>query len=628
MQTDYIRQAEAQSRGRWFSLDVDSAHSYDQIALSLDYRVEDALVPMTGHAYLTLVGRSAMSQISLDAHAMTISQVSEHGSPLPFSLSNDTLYVTRTVQPNDTVTLDIEVSVPARTNSYGLNYATARAHHAYTFAEPYGARWWFPCFDQPFDKFNEVTTAVNMPDNWNLASNGALIETTYPSSGRKRQVYHHSHPISTYLVVVTAGDYTRRYETVNNVEFRYFAFPVDSANAAYDWGRTPLMVQVYDSLFGPYPFEQYGMAEAAFGGGMEHQTFTTIDQNWITGNRAAEGGVAHELSHQWFGDHLTCVDFRNIWLNEGFATYCASLFYEATGSEALFDTLMSNSERYYFYEDRNVLRYAIYNPPPQVLFGTVEYDKGGWVLHMLRRQVLGDSLFFAGMRHYVAVHGGGTVNTEDFIQAMNDVSGQDLHWFFDQWVYHAGHPAIEYTIQTGSPASRDVSVFVHQTQYNPSTQTPYFRFPLMLNVHLTSGQTVTRPYWFNAQEFQTVTDSFPADVQSADLLPFQDVLFEGTPVNVPSFPPVTADRFELGAVYPNPFNSVARIPYELARTGNVKIEIYDVLGRLVQTLRPGTVAAGRHEAVYTATPGMASGVYLIALESSGSRRVTKALFLK
>ncbi len=627
-QVDPYRESEVRNRHRWFSLDVDSVHSYDQVALYLDYRVEDALVPMTGHANLTIVGRQAQVQIAMNAESLTVEQVSEHSSPLPFSVQNDTLYITRVLQPGDTATLDIQVSVPARSRSVGLNYSTDRAHHVYTIAEPYGSRRWYPCFDQPFDKFNEVTVAVDMPDYWSLASNGELIQRSYPSAGRKREVYHHAHPISTYLVMIAAGDYDRQYVSVNGVEFRYFAYPADFSNALYDWERTPLMVAVYDSLFGPYPFEQYGMVETALGGAMEHQTFTTIDQNWVNGTRSAEGGVAHELSHQWFGDNLTCVDFRNIWLNEGFATYCAALFYESVSGETVFQNLLMNSANVYYWEDRNYLRYAMYDPPDSIMFGSVEYDKGGWVLHMLRAQLLGDSVFFAGMRHYVAVHAAGTVNTEDFIQAMNDVSGQDLHWFFDQWVYHAGHPDIEYTIQTGTPTSRDVTTFVHQTQFNPTTRTPYFRFPLSMDMHTADGGTTTRLFWFNAQEYQSVTESFGADVQMATLSAFQPLLFIGTPVSVPPSPPAAVSEFELGPVYPNPFNSTARIPFELARTGNVTIEIHDVIGRHVQTIAAGTMSAGKHEIVYTAKPGMASGVYLIALEAGDSRRITKVIFLK
>jgi len=625
---DKIRQSEAERRQRWFSLDADSTHSYDQIALSLDFRVEDALVATTGHEYLTIVGREPETQIPINAESINIEEVSEHGVTLPFNVTNDTLYVTRNLPPGDTTTFDIQLSIPPRTHDIGLNFTTERDHHVYTVGEPYGNRRWFPSFDQPFDKFNEVTVAVDMPDNWSLASNGELMERSYPSAGRKREVYHHSHPISTYLVMMAAGNYDRQYVVDNGVEFRYFAFPADFQNALYLWERTPLMVAVFDSLFGPYPFEQYGMVEAAIGGAMEHQTFTTFDQTWVDGTRTQENVVAHELSHQWFGDDLTCVDFRNIWLNEGFATYCSWLFYEATISESYFDTLMINTANNYYWEDQNRLRYTMYDPPPDWTFGGVEYYKGAYVLHMLRRQLLGDSVFFAGMRHYIALHAGGNVSTEDFVQAMDDVSGQDLHWFFDQWVYHAGHPAIEYAIESHQPLSSDVTVFVHQTQFDPSTATPYFRFPLSVDVHLADGGTTTRLFWFNAQEYQSVTQSFPADVQSADLSPLQNLLYTGTPVSVPPLPHPGVADFALGALYPNPFNSTARIPFELAKTGDVQIEIYDLTGRHVLTLNEGRYPAGAHEVTFTAGPAMSSGVYLFSLESGGSRRTTKAVFLK
>ena len=211
---------------------------------------------------------------------------------------------------------------------------------------------------------------------------------------------------------------------------------------------------------------------------------------------------------------------------------------------------------------------------------------------------------------------------------MDDVGGEDMHWFFDQWVYHAGHPGIEYTVQVGTPTSQDVTVFVHQTQYNPATHTPYFRFPLSLDVNLGPCGTSPVSFWFNAQEYQSVTQSFRADVVSADLTPFQNLLYAGTAVSVAPQPPAIAGKFELGAVYPNPFNSVARVPFKLARSGDVQIRIFDLLGRNVQTLSEAKMSAGRHEAVFSPIPAMASGVYLISLESGGNRSVTKAMFLK
>ena len=325
---DLVRKTELHDLNRWRSLDADSSHSYDMLELELDYRVENAAVPATGVASLIIAALEQMSIIPFNAEDLQITAVHELGTPLTFFHQNDTVYVERAIVPGDTITLDFTLSVPVIANNSDVGYHVAW-NHAYTFTEPYGSRRWFPCFDQPFDKFNRATLAVNMPDWWSLAANGSRVETSFPEAGRKREVYVHDHPISTYLVMICAGEYSEHHESVNGVEYRYFAFPEDSLAAAYDWERTPQMVELFNGLFGNYPFAEYGMVQAAIfngWGAMEHQTFTTYGFNLVDSMRTFEYIVAHELAHMWFGDALSPVDFRNMWLNEGFATYGDALW--------------------------------------------------------------------------------------------------------------------------------------------------------------------------------------------------------------------------------------------------------------------------------------------------------------
>jgi aminopeptidase N len=618
--TEFIRRFEAENpRGRTH-LDQDSTHSYDMLALSVDYQVETTYTPATGWVYLTLVGRATQAQIVLNAPIIAVSAVNVGDQALVFAQHDDSLYITYPLTPNDTVTLEMHCSAPVQNGSQALGYHVAQ-NHVFTFAEPYGARNWYPCFDQPFDKFNEVTVAVNMPDVWTLASNGERVETTYPTAGRKREVYHHNHPISTYLVMLAAGRFSQEYHTVNGVTYRYFALPGDSLRASVDWQRTPDMVRVYTQDFGPYPFESYGMVQANIMGGwgaMEHQTFTTYGNHLVDGTGYFEPVVAHELAHMWFGDHLTCVDFRNIWLNEGFATYCAALYYQAADGEQVFQSQMIQSAHNYFSEDAQ-FRYAIYNPPDAYIFGNVEYDKGGWVLHMLREQLLGDSLFFRAMRAYNQRFANGTVSTEDFISVVNETAGQNLRWFFDQWVYQAGHPEIQIWLQPGVPMASQVSIRVRQIQ----TNAPIFRMPLLLTVTLPS-ETVQQQVWFDQQD-QTNVLSFAGNVQSATLSPNQPLLYaQWDAAQEPEVP----HSFVLGEVYPNPFNSVARLPLELNTESHVRAEVFDVNGRHVLTLADERMTAGKHELTFAAGPTMASGVYLIHVELGGLKKTVKALLLR
>jgi aminopeptidase N len=619
---DLIRSFESRQRDRWLSLDADSSHSYDMISLSLDYRVESQAVPMTGWETLTLVGRESQPQILLNAEGVQVLHVNEYDAALPYVVVNDTLYVTRALADGDTVTLDIEVSAPVIPGPYDLGYHVADGH-VYTFSEPFGARRWYPCWDQPFDKLNHITIAVNMPDAWWLASNGELTETTYPEPGRKRQVYHHDDPISTYLVMLCAGDYARQIETVGGVEYRYFTMRADSADAAYDWERTPLMVAEFAEHFGDYPFDQYGMVQADImngWGAMEHQTFTTWGRHLVDGTRRFESVVAHELAHMWFGDALSPVDFRNIWLNEGFATYLSALFYDFVDEEDIFNNLMAQFAQQYYSEDSQ-FRYAVYDPPPEYMFGSVEYEKAGWILHMLREQLLGDSLFFAAMHDYKETFQYGLVNTEDFIAKVNEAAGEDLHWFFDQWIYQAGHPVIYIDIRPRTPNPEDVTVRIAQVQ----TNAPIFRFPLLIDVRTSEG-TVTRQFWFNHQVDSSV-EHFSTNVLSASLNANQPLLFIISPSPAVEQPAMVKE-FELGSVYPNPFNSAARVPFTLQSPAQVRLQAFDLLGRCVGTLCEGRLSAGTHEAVFLPDPVVASGIYWICLEANGSRMLTKAVLLK
>lgn len=621
-QTEFIRLMESGRHQPAGSLDADSAHSYDMISLSLDYRVEPLGQPLTGWAAIRLVARENLTLIPLNAQGMTVLGVNVFDQALPFTHVHDTLYVNYAMQIGDSVTLDIHLSVPSEAQPGGIGFHS-EADHAYTFSEPYGARRWMPCFDQPFDKFNEITVAVNMPAGWWLASNGSLIETTYPSAGRKREVYYHDHPISTYLVMLAAGPYARRFETVNGVLYRYFAFPQDSAAAAYDWQRTPLMTSLYDSLFGDYPFEQYGMVQTDIMGGwgaMEHQTFTTVGDSLVDGQRTYEGVVAHELAHMWFGDAVTCVDFRNIWLNEGFASYATALFYQATEGQDALEAIMESMSRTYL-ESSNLHTVPIYDPPLNLMFSANEYEKAAWVLHMLREQLLGDSLFFVALRSYFSEFSGGWANTEDFISVVNQTVGEDLHWFFTRWIYQPGHPIVVFNIIPSSPTPRDVTISITQMP----VAGPLFRFPLRVEV-ATAERVFSQLVWFD-QATQLEVVSFPSDVLWALPSAYQPVLGEFRIAGADEQPEIARD-FSLGPVYPNPFNSTARIPFVLTAAGRAVVRVYDINGRLVKTLTDARFSPGRHEVEFSAEAALSSGLYLVTLESGSQRRIAKALLVK
>ncbi len=615
----------AKSTERWIhaSLDAESLHTYDQLDLQLTIRVENGDFPLSGTAELTLVSREALTDIPLNAEGLEITAVRVDGLETPYMHAEDTLHVMFNVPIEDTITIAVDYSAAPNPDWNDSGFQTGW-EQAYTFSEPYGARRWYPCWDQPSDKFNHVRITVNMPEPWTLAANGSLENTEHPETGRIEQTYEHDLPISTYLVHFAAGNFSNQVFAEGGVQYRYFAWPrSDSAQAAYDFERTPQMVSLFSNLFGDYPFEQYGMVMTDIFGGwgaMEHQTFTTYGFNLVDSARTFEGIVAHELAHQWFGDHLSPVDFRNMWLNEGFATYGDVLWAEhLNGDNGLNDAMRTLANACINEENNFPPSYPVYDPPADRLFGVNVYYKGAWVLHMLRKQILGDSLFFAVMQDYVATFGGGNVDTDDFINVTNEhYDGPDVNWFFDQWVYGLGIPAIEVTFIL-EPEEEHLQVIIHQTQ-----STGYFHFPII--VEQGDQPNIERlTLWTNNTEWSEwpiVLRSMNVHLAEDQIALFDGVVLDATPREE------LPNEFTVSPAYPNPFNPSITIPLSLNVRANVELTLFDVTGRIVATIFKGELGAGKHSLNYQAPATLAAGVYLLRASNGTEVRTQKVLLLK
>jgi len=246
----------------------------------------------------------------------------------------------------------------------------------------------------------------------------------------------------------------------------------------------PAMVTTFSGLWAPYPFDKYGQATVdPFGaGGMEHQTMTTLRLQLLRGDRTYEYVWAHELAHQWWGDWVTCVDFRDIWLNEGFASYAEAEWEGRFYGQAKYDSTIAGHMADALAADAS-FRYAIYDPPTAYTFGTTIYHKGSAVLHMLRR-IIGDAAFYQGLQLYGTRNAYGNGTTRDVQHAMEDASGQPLDWFFDEWVFAAGIPTYTWwwrgdaVYGAPSPGQTDVTLFVQQTQ----ASAPLYEMPITFRI--------------------------------------------------------------------------------------------------------------------------------------------------
>jgi len=621
---EWLRQFKSAGEPVWRAahLDADSVHEYDVLSYDLDLAIELDPLPLEGVAQVVVRIRDALDTLWLHAQDLTIDDVTTSQGDRTYVQHDDLLGIAGPWYPDDTVTYSITYSAPVVENhrDTGFHYGWSLA---YTFSEPHGARRWFPCFDEPFDKAARTRLAVEMPEGWHLASNGSLDSISTPAPGRVRECYGNDDPICTYLVSLAVAPYARWYDDLPaGGQVRYFTLPHDSAAAAFDWARTPQMIEQYSEQFGPYPFRDYGMVETDlfYGwGAMEHQTFTAMGRRLIDSARTYEGIVAHELAHQWFGDALSPIDFRYIWLNEGFATYGNALWTETTGDSLALEHYMIEIAHVYFAED-NIIRYPLFDPPEDYLFGSTIYLKGAWILHMLRRQVLGDSLFFETLRTYTSRHLYGNVDIDDFEDVCEDVYGENLHWFFDQWVYQAGFPVLDISVEVGDAS---VAVTVTQQQENAPWA---FRIPVTVDV-VTADSLAHYAIWFDERE-ETQTIYPPSLVLDASLATYQPLLYQGTGADSPPTEAPLPFEISLGQNWPNPFNSSTTFPLTLSKATTVELVLYNLLGQRVLTVAQFPAAPGTHAIRFETPPFLSTGVYFAIARAGDFTAGRKIILLK
>ncbi len=357
-------------------------------------------------------------------------------------------------------------------------------------SQPWSSHSWWPCKDVPGDKAL-VSLAVTVPDGLRAVSNGALLGQDSPGPGLARFRWREAYPLPPYLVGLAISDYESWYETCEPaggpvVPLEFHVFPVDRERAEHDLAPTCDMLHFMTSLAGPYPFagEKYGQVEIKWFGAMEHQTASSISQLMLTGDGRFETVVIHELAHHWYGDNLTPARWEDIWLNEGFARYCEALWLEhSRGAEAYRA----------FMRETGPLRHpdlfageGVLADPDPILPNLLVYDKGAYVLHMLRG-VVGDAAFFAFLRDYAtdpAVQHG-LVDTPAMIAAAERAAGRSLDAFFTPWLTTDTTPVVSARPAPPRLGDPQGSARVRIEQH----QAPVFVLPLELEVSAAAGVT-------------------------------------------------------------------------------------------------------------------------------------------
>jgi aminopeptidase N len=424
------------------------------------------------------------------------------------------------------------------------------------------------------DKADSIDIFIRAKVPFSSASNGVLEDVTY---GSDYTTFHwkHRYPIVPYLVCFSVTNYLEYSQNIQSggksLAFTNYVYPEDSATAMSQTGAVVSMIQLFDSLFGPYPYqyEKYGQAQFGWGGGMEHQTITFL------------GGfgfelMAHELAHQWFGDKVTCGSWSDIWLNEGFATYLSGLVYEFIQPiywkrfrEVRVQSIVSEPDGSVFCDDTTRIE--------RIFDGRLSYAKGGMILHQLR-WILGDSVFFTALRNYIDDPdlAFGFVRNSDLKAHLESACLCNLTGYFNDWYTGQGYPS--YTVnwkQTGN----EVNLTLLQTQSHPSVS--FFELPVPILLKSSTRDTILRlNNTFSGESFRI---NLPFSVDSVFVDPdYQLITANNVVYGIHESPGLPSSR-----VFPVPADDLVTIETSsFPPNANVSLILFSSLGTPVLNL-PG-----------------------------------------
>jgi aminopeptidase N len=488
---------------------------------------------------------------------------------------------------------------------------------------PSMGKYWFPCWDWPCDKAT-AEYRITVPGLGKTAvCNGVLTEATKDSvAGTSTYVWSETHQIAPHVMSVSARKYTEIVDSTYDW-IHYWVFPSDYEDALVHFQNVDIMMDGFIERYGPYPFGKFGYV-AAPNGDMEHQTCVTHVASVINPNHLYDWLLAHEMAHQWWGDCVSVNDWRDIWLSEGFATYSEAIFHEhaygmASYDEYIRDHIMSPV----LHSGEN---FPIYDP--DYLWGTTVYEKGASVLHMLRH-VVGDSMYYAGLAAYRQAYEYESATTPQFQERFEIVSGQDLDWFFDEWIYDVHWPEYEYSWRAeGVKAGYELCLMIDQVQ----TAGPVYTMPVDVGITTVGGDTLVVVWVDEATD--TFSVFLPAEPTAVELDPDNWILNTAEEVPYAGLGRKTAiaPRLRLEQNVPNPFGTVTTVSYSVPRSQNVRLAIFSPSGQKVAGLLDETVPAGWRQVTWDGHDDrgkpVASGTYFCRLSTADGTRVRSLILLR
>jgi len=507
---DYSKKPLQSERSRSF----DALHYLIKLKLDLDRKSFEGATTVTLSSFL-----EGLEACVLDAEEFNVtSVVNDYGTPLRFeqSVTELTVFLPRPAKFGEIVTFTCVYN--GRDPRKGLKFVDETPDNprlVWSDSWPDNVHHWFPCFDYPNDKATSEILAT-VPSGFKVAANGRLVGVSEDKAAGTA-TYHWSQglPHSTYLIFLAAAPYAVVRDSYRNLPVNYWVYPRDEHKVRPTYGKTPEMIAFFSQLFAyDYPWQKYDQVSVPLGGGAESTSATAMTHRIMVAEEdepdfPAIGIVSHELAHQWWGDLITPRSWGHAWLNESFGTYSDYLYFRHDRGDDEGAVNLQNKLTAYLREAKTRYIRPIVSDRydrPEDMFDSHSYPKGALVLHMLR-SILGDEIFFKTLSQFLHRYAFDAVDTADFIRSVKTVTGQNLDWFFDQWLFKPGHPVFDLRSEWDA-VGKVVRLRVAQVQ-DFAKGVPVFRVPVSVKV-VTAGKSETHWIWIRERE---ETFEFPAETK-------------------------------------------------------------------------------------------------------------------
>lgn len=487
------------------SRDYDAKHYRIQLTFDFDKKM------FWGENQITLSPlRDGFQTCHLDAEELVVTAVLNHRNlPLRFEQTDKqlTVHLSRAYSYGETVvfTVNYHVTDP----KYGLFFVDESPDHPQMVGSgsfPNRARHWFPCYDAPNDKVTHEVI-VTVKKKYKVLSNGRLVaKTENKEEGTVTYHWYQDLPHATYLSMLSIAPFVVIQDSLGSLPIHYWVYPKDTADAKWIFKKTPQIIEYYNKLYGyKYPWAKYDqVVDPRQGGGAEATSATILGENVIHDRRAEqdfswERIIAHEAAHQWWGDLITLRTWSQTWLNESFATYSDYLYTRSTKGEDEGAFALLGKKNQYLREAHNkYIRPIVFDryDRPGDNFDSHTYPKGACVLHMLRF-ILGDESFFRALQYFLHEHEFQPVDTHDLMIAFKEATGQNMDWYFEQFIFKPGHPIFNVSY-IWKPDTKKIQLKIVQMQ-DTSKGIPIYKIPVVIGV-TTSKTKTAKKIWIKKQE--------------------------------------------------------------------------------------------------------------------------------